>query len=137
MSELFADNHRCPEEEDPLSIHSAHPAEPKTGPGTVHAVHSPVTGDELLGTLLELAYEVLGIRCDRDENFFDYGDSMAAVQLCALTARRHGWTITPRDVFAWQSFAQLAGVVERDEAERRTIAATPRGRARDDLSIVT
>jgi hypothetical protein len=73
---------------------------------------------EPLSALLDLADEVLGIRCDPGENFFDYGDSMAAAQLCALGARRHGWTITARDVFAWESFALLAEVIERDGAER-------------------
>lgn len=94
------------EEEDPLSTHSA-------------------DLDELLSALLELAYEVLGIQCGPGENFFDHGDSLAAAQLCALATRRHGWTITPRDVFAWESFALLAGVVERDEAGRRATAAAP------------
>lgn len=69
--------------------------------------------------LLELAYEVLGVQCGPGENFFDHGDSMAATQLCALAVSRHGWRITPRDVFAWESFALLAGLIERDEAERR------------------
>jgi hypothetical protein len=85
----------------------------------------PGTVAEPLSTLLELTYEVLGIRCDPSENFFDYGDSMAAAQLCAVGARRYGWVITPRDVFGWDSFALLAGVIERDEAQRRTAAATP------------
>lgn len=71
---------------------------------------------ELLSALLELTYEVLGIRCDPGGNFFDYGDSLAAAQLCALGARRHGWAITPRDVFAWETFALLAGVIDRDVA---------------------
>jgi Phosphopantetheine attachment site len=78
----------------------------------------PIAGGEILLALVELAYEVLGIRCDPGENFFDHGDSMAAAQLCALGARRYGWTITPRDVFAWESFALLAGVIERDVAAR-------------------
>jgi hypothetical protein len=90
-----------------------------------HTAHPAGREAELLSALLELAYDVLGIRCDPGENFFDYGDSMAAAQLCALGARRYGWTITPRDVFAWESFALLAGVIERDEAERRATAATP------------
>lgn len=123
---LLPVTHRGPEKEDPLSTHSAHPVGPKTGTSTAHAVHPPGPSDELLSALLELAYDVLGIRCDPGENFFDHGDSMAAAQLCALATRRHGWTITPRDVFAWQSFALLAGVVERDEADRRASAAAPR-----------
>jgi hypothetical protein len=82
-----------------------------------------------LSALLELAYDVLGIRCDPGANFFDHGDSMAAAQLCTLGARRYGWTITPRDVFAWESFALLAGVIERDEAERRA-------RTRHDLDLL-
>jgi hypothetical protein len=88
---------------------------------------APTSGPETkpLSALLDLAYEVLGIRCDPDENFFDHGDSMAATQLCTLAARRHGWTITPRDLFAWTSFTLLAGVIEREEAERRATAATP------------
>jgi hypothetical protein len=83
------------------------------------------TDSELLSALLGLTHEVLGIRCDPGENFFDHGDSLAAAQLCALGVRRHGWMITPRDVFAWESFALLAQVIERDEAERRATAATP------------
>jgi hypothetical protein len=73
----------------------------------------------VLPTLLDLAHEVLGIRCEPGDSFFDHGDSMAAAQLCALGNSRYGWTVTPRDVFGWQSFALLAGVIERDEAERR------------------
>ncbi|MGH3380971.1 MAG: phosphopantetheine-binding protein [Actinoallomurus sp.] len=105
-----------------MSTPSAHAAGPKTLADTAHAARTAGTGNELLSVLLELAYEVLGIQCDPGENFYDHGDSLAATQLCTLAARRHGWTITPRDVFAWESFALLAGVVERDEAERR---ATP------------
>jgi hypothetical protein len=80
---------------------------------------------EPLLALLELAYEVLGIRCDSGDNFFDHGDSIAAAHLCALGNSRYSWTITPRDVFGWQSFALLAGVVERDEASRLAATATP------------
>jgi phosphopantetheine binding protein len=108
-----------------LSTQSARTVGLKTQTNTAHTAHTASTGDELLSTLLELAYEVLGIQCAPSENFFDHGDSMAAAQLCSLAARRHGWTITPRDVFAWESFALLAGVVERDEAERRATAAVP------------
>jgi acyl carrier protein len=68
----------------------------------------------LLSDLLELTHEVLGIRCDPGEHFYDHGDSMAAAELCVLGEQRYGWTITPRDVFAWDSFAVLAGVIERD-----------------------
>jgi hypothetical protein len=83
------------------------------------------SGAELLSALLELAYEVLGVRCDSSDNFFDHGDSMVAAQLCALGGSRYGWTITPRDVFGWQTFALLAGVIERDETERLAAVATP------------
>jgi hypothetical protein len=103
-----------------LSTHSARAPGPKTD-----TAHPSSTGDELLSALLELTYEVLGVRCDPGENFFDHGDSMAAAQLCSLAARRHGWMITARDVFAWESFALLAGVIERDEAERRATPDTP------------
>ena len=89
---------------------TAHPASHGTGP---------------LAALLGLTHEVLGIRCDPGENFFDHGDSLAAAQLCALGARRYGWAITPRDVFAWESFALLAGVIERDETGRRPADAAP------------
>jgi hypothetical protein len=82
-----------------------------------YAAHAASPVVEPLSPLLELADEVLGIRCEPDENFFDHGDSIAAVQLCALGARRYGWTITARDVFAWESFALLARMIERDEAE--------------------
>jgi hypothetical protein len=109
----------------PLSTPSAHTAGLKTLANAAHAAQTASTGDELLSALLELAHEVLGIQCDPGENFFDHGDSLAATQLCTLAARRHGWTITPRDVFAWESFALLAGVVERDEAERRANVAPP------------
>ena len=85
------------------------------------------SGAELLPALLELTYEVLGIRCEPGENFFDHGDSLAAAQLCSVGARRYGWTITPRDVFAWESFALLAGVIERDEADRQAAAAAHGG----------
>jgi hypothetical protein len=108
-----------------LSTNSARTVGPKTQANTAYAAHTASPGAELLSALLELTYEVLGIRCDSGENFFDHGDSMAAAQLCALAARRYGWTITLRDVFAWESFALLAGVVERDEAERRAATATP------------
>ncbi|WP_021591126.1 acyl carrier protein [Actinomadura welshii] len=81
------------------------------------------TADKPLSELLDLAFEVLGVHCDPGENFFDHGDSMAAARLCTLAARRHGWTITPRDLFAWTSFALLAGVIEREESERGTTAA--------------
>ncbi|MGP4022506.1 acyl carrier protein [Actinomadura sp. 3N407] len=87
--------------------------------------HPARTVDEPLSVLLDLAYEVLGIRCDPGENFFDHGDSMAATQLCALAARRHGWTVTARDIFAWESFALLAGMIERVEDERRATAGAP------------
>ncbi|SFP83163.1 acyl carrier protein [Actinomadura madurae] len=81
------------------------------------------TADKPLSELLDLAFEVLGVHCDPGENFFDHGDSMAAARLCTLAARRHGWTITPRDLFAWTSFTLLAGVIEREESERGTTAA--------------
>jgi phosphopantetheine binding protein len=109
----------------PLSTHSARAAGAKIPANTAQAAPTASAGDEPLAALLELAYEVLGIRCDPSENFFDHGDSMAAAQLCALAARRHGWSITPRDIFAWESFTLLAGVIERDEAERRATAAAP------------
>jgi hypothetical protein len=108
-----------------VSTPSAHTAGLKTLANTAHAAHAGSTGEEPLPALLELAHEVLGIHCDPGENFFDHGDSLAATQMCTLAARRHGWTITPRDVFAWESFALLAGMVERDEAERRATPATP------------
>lgn len=69
---------------------------------------------EPLATLLDLAYEVLGIRCDPDRGFFDYGDSMAATHMCSLGRSRHGWEITARDVFAWETFLDLAGAIRRD-----------------------
>jgi Phosphopantetheine attachment site len=108
-----------------LSTDPAHAVGQQTETNPAYAAHpaSPWAGP--LSALLELTYEMLGIRCNPGESFFDHGDSMAAVQLCALGARRYGWTITPRDVFAWESFALLAGVIERDEAERRATAATP------------
>jgi hypothetical protein len=108
-----------------LSTNPARAVGPQTEADTAHAAHPASPGAEALSALLELTHEVLGIRCDPGESFFDHGDSMAAAQLCALGARRHGWTITPRDVFAWESFALLAGVIERDEAERRATAAAP------------
>ncbi|WP_255950598.1 acyl carrier protein [Streptomyces odontomachi] len=74
--------------------------------------------EKILSTLLELAYEVLGIECDPQGNFFEYGDSLAATQMCTLAATQYGWKITARDVFAWESFVLLAGAVEREEAER-------------------
>jgi hypothetical protein len=111
-------------EKNPLPTNSAHTANPKTQAATAYKAHTASPEAELLSALLELTYEVLGIRCDPDENFFDHGDSLAAAQLCALGARRYGWAITPRDVFAWESFALLAGVIERDEAERRAATAT-------------
>ena len=101
-----------------MITNSARTAGEKTQANTADPTHMAIPGAEILCALLELAHEVLGIRCDPGENFFDHGDSMAAAQLCALAARRYGWTITPRDVFAWESFALLAGVIERDEAER-------------------
>jgi hypothetical protein len=108
-----------------LSTNSAHTVGAKTQANAAYSAHMASTGAEPLSTLLELTYEVLGIRCDPGENFFDHGDSMAAAQLCALGSRRYGWMITPRDVFGWESFTLLAGVIERDEAERRATAATP------------
>lgn len=104
----------------PLLKNSAQTADANTAHSASMTSHS----SELLSTLLELAYEVLGIRCNSSDNFFDHGDSMAAAQLCALGSSRYGWTITPRDVFGWQSFALLAGVIERDETERLGAAAT-------------
>ena len=112
-------------EKIPLSTNSVHTAGAKTQANTGYPAHMASPGAGLLSALLELAYEVLGIRCDPGENFFDHGDSMAAAQLCALGGQRHGWTITPRDVFAWESFTLLAGVIERDKAERWATAATP------------
>lgn len=100
-------------EKIPLSINSA------------HATSAASSGVEPLSALLELAHEVLGIRCGSSDNFFDHGDSIAAAQLCALGNSRYGWTITPRDVFGWQSFALLAGVIERDETERSAAVARP------------
>jgi hypothetical protein len=69
---------------------------------------------KVLSTLLDLAHEVLGIECDPQSNFFEYGDSLAATHMCSLAAGRHGWSITARDVFAWESFTLLAGAIERD-----------------------
>jgi hypothetical protein len=106
-----------------LSTNFAHTVGPQTQASTAYEAHTASPGAELLSALLELTYEVLGIRCDPGENFFDNGDSMAAAQLCALGARRYGWTITPRDVFAWESFALLAGVIERDETGRQATAS--------------
>jgi hypothetical protein len=101
-----------------LMTNTARTVGAKTQANTAYPAPMAIPGGEILLALLELADEVLGVRCDPGENFFDHGDSMAAAQLCALGARRYGWTITPRDVFAWESFALLAGVIERDEAER-------------------
>jgi len=92
---------------------------------TAQTAQAEHPGGEFLPAVLELAADVLGIPCAAEDNFFDYGDSMAAAQLCQLAARRHGWAITPRDVFAWESFALLAGVIARDEAARRAAAAGP------------
>jgi hypothetical protein len=86
-----------------------------------------VAGTEPLSTLLNLAYEVLGIRCDPDRSFFDYGDSMAATHMCTLGRNRHGWAITARDVFAWDSFVQLAGAIERDGAKQAADSRSPEG----------
>jgi hypothetical protein len=108
-----------------LSTNPARPAGQQTAANNAYAAHPASPGAGPLSALLELTDEVLGIRCDPGESFFDHGDSMAAVQLCALGARRYGWTITPRDVFAWESFVLLAGVIERDEAERHATAAMP------------
>jgi hypothetical protein len=106
-----------------LSTDSARRASPKSQADTAHAADTASPEDELLSALLELTYEVLGIRCNPGENFFDHGDSMAAAQLCALGGRRYGWTITPRDVFAWESFVLLASVIERDETGRQATAS--------------
>jgi hypothetical protein len=102
-----------------LPTDSARTFDQKAQPSSAYASNTASPGAAPLTALLELTYEVLGIRCEPGENFLDHGDSMAAAQLCALGARRHGWKITPRDVFAWESFALLAGVIERDDAERR------------------
>ncbi|MCA1268683.1 acyl carrier protein [Streptomyces rubiginosohelvolus] len=75
--------------------------------------------EEILFAILDLAYEVLGTRCDPQRNFFEYGDSLAATQLCHLAADRYGWIMSARDIFGWESFSLLAGAVERDEAGRR------------------
>ncbi|TLQ46301.1 acyl carrier protein [Streptomyces marianii] len=77
--------------------------------------------EEILSRLLDIAYDVLGIECDPQGNFFEYGDSLAATQMCSLATNRHGWNITARDVFAWESFTLLAGAIERDEAEREAL----------------
>ncbi|MER6775007.1 acyl carrier protein [Streptomyces bacillaris] len=74
--------------------------------------------EKILSTLLDLAYEVLGIECDPHGNFFEYGDSLAAARMCSLAANRHGWKISARDVFAWESFTLLAGAIERDKGEQ-------------------
>lgn len=102
-----------------MSINPAHPVGQKTTANTADAVDAPSLEVEPLTALLELAAEVLGTHCRPDENFFDHGDSMAAAHLCALAARRYGWTITPRDVFAWESFALLAGMIEQDRRTAR------------------
>lgn len=106
-----------------MSTNSARTADLKTQANIARAADITSPRAEPLPVLLQLAYEVLGIQCGPEENFFDHGDSMAAAQLCALGARRYGWTITPRDVFAWESFTLLAGVIERDEAERQGSAS--------------
>jgi hypothetical protein len=108
-----------------LSTDSARKADPVSQANAEHAAHTASPDGELLPVLLDLTYDVLGIRCEPGENFFDYGDSMAAAQLCALGARRYGWTITTRDIFAWESFALLAWVIERDKAARWDTSATP------------
>ncbi|MFJ7413767.1 acyl carrier protein [Streptomyces sp. NPDC098077] len=75
--------------------------------------------EEILSAILGLTHEVLGMRCDPQSNFFEYGDSLAATQLCHMAADRYGWSMSARDIFGWESFDLLAGAVERDEAERR------------------
>ncbi|MFI0514229.1 acyl carrier protein [Streptomyces sp. WSLK1-5] len=80
------------------------------------STETAAVGDDPLATLLDLSYEVLGLRCDPNRSFFDYGDSMAATQMCTLGRNRHGWKITARDVFAWDSFVLLAGAIQRDGA---------------------
>lgn len=112
-------------EKVPLSTNSDDTADRENQANTAYATHAANPGVEVLPALLELANEVLGVRCDPGSNFFDHGDSMAAAQLCALGAKRHGWMVTPRDVFGWESFAHLAQVIERDEAERHVNAAMP------------
>ncbi|MEU7449780.1 acyl carrier protein [Streptomyces diastaticus] len=75
--------------------------------------------EKILSTLLRLAYEVLGIECAPHCNFFEYGDSLAATHMCSLAAKRHGWKISARDVFAWESFTLLAGAIERDKGDQK------------------
>lgn len=105
-----------------MSIHSTPMPGPETSVNTAHATDEVGSSDEALSILLELTDDVLGIRPDPGDNFFDHGDSMAATQLCTLAARKHGWTITPRDLFAWETFSLLAGVIERDRTEHRSAA---------------
>ncbi|MFI5808659.1 acyl carrier protein [Streptomyces sp. NPDC051561] len=76
------------------------------------------TDEKIIFTLLSLAHEVLGIECDPHRNFFEYGDSLAATHMCTLAASRHGWQISARDVYAWESFTLLADAIERDKCDQ-------------------
>jgi aryl carrier-like protein len=61
--------------------------------------------------LAEIWAEVLGTpRVGVQDNFFELGgDSILSIQVVSR-ARRHGWQLTPRDLFAHPTVAALAGM---------------------------
>ncbi|ROO88887.1 non-ribosomal peptide synthase protein (TIGR01720 family)/amino acid adenylation domain-containing protein [Actinocorallia herbida] len=79
-------------------------------------------------TVAALFAEVLGLeRVGIDDGFFDLGgDSIIAIQLVAR-ARQSGLAFTPREVFQYQTTAELAAVAR--PADEDVIEAEPEGTA--------
>ncbi|MEO5875094.1 MAG: AMP-binding protein, partial [Streptosporangiaceae bacterium] len=77
--------------------------------------------------LTGLFAEVLGLdRVGIDDGFFDLGgDSIIAIQLVSR-ARQCGLVITPREVFQFQTVAELAGIA-RPAGEGETVEVEPAG----------
>ncbi|WP_418515016.1 non-ribosomal peptide synthase/polyketide synthase [Delftia sp. PS-11] len=73
---------------------------------------------ELEQTLARVWAEVLGLqRVGRGDNFFALGgDSILSLQIVSRL-RRHGWKLSPRQLFERQSIAELARVAEAVQEE--------------------
>ena len=89
--------------------------------------YQPPRGDAEIA-LAGIWAQVLGLeRVGRDDNFFEIGgDSILSLQIVSR-ARKHGWRLSPRQVFEAQTVAGLARVAGRLEEAAQEEA--PEGRA--------
>ncbi|MVZ56343.1 hypothetical protein GP891_24205, partial [Escherichia coli] len=92
---------------------------------------------EVEQTIAAVWREVLGRdRIGRDDNFFELGgDSILSLQIIARL-RKRGVVLTPKQVFAQQTIAALAGVVATTSAPAVAASAAARSVANSDAAAL-